>query len=368
MTRRVEGWFSLFVLLLVVGLAFVARGLREEPPAHAGSAASTRADGRRGFFLLLQELGFAPVEWRSAPGKLPRGEHLLWMPQRPHSWIPHGEGSNQVRVPVENLLPEHGLEHYRNFVEQGGTLIAPLDKEMLEFLRDELELPGAESLEFAGAGERGPRRVRLESGEQLELELDPARALRPLPPGSAARELWILENQPGATGPEALEALEIPCGSGRVVLLGEDGFLDNGKLRDAQHALAGVRLVEQFARGRQILFDEYCLGQWEPQSAFALSASPPVFLLSLHALALLVLFVWSRSFARAFPRDPPPLAAASPLERAEALARLWKSGARQRLAARALGRAAAARPARRQASAELETLARELEAPSAPRR
>jgi hypothetical protein len=366
MKRRVEGWFSLVVLLVVVGLAFVARGLREEPPPHAGSAASTRGDGRRGFFLLLQELGFAPQEWRSAPGKLPRGEHLLWMPARPRSWTPAEGGGSGVGAP--GLLPEHGLEHYRSFVEQGGTLIAPFDEEMLEFLRDDLELPGVEGLQLAQAGARETRRVRLESGEELELVIDPARALRPFQAGSSARELWVLENQPGGNGPEALEAVELPFGAGRVVLLGEDGFLDNERLRDAQHALAGVRLVEQLARGGQVLFDEYCLGLWEPQSAFSLSASPPVFLFSAHALALLVLFVWARSFARAFPRDPPPLAVASPLERAEALARLWKSGGRQRLAARALGRAATARPARRQAAGELEALAREIEAPSAPRR
>jgi hypothetical protein len=128
-----------------------------------------------------------------------------------------------------------------------------------------------------------------------------------------------------------------------------------------------VRLVEQLGRGGQLFFDEYCLGTWEPESALALSASPRVFLLSVHALALLLLFVWAHAFARAFPRDPPPLGATSPLERAEALARVWRSSGRTQLAVRALRRAAGARQARKSA-AELEALARELEAPPAARR
>jgi hypothetical protein len=205
--------------------------------------------------------------------------------------------------------------------------------------------------------------VRLDTGEELELELDAARVLRPFPAGSPWRELWMLENKAGEQGPENLVAVEFPCGAGRVVLLSEDGFLDNGEIRKAQHALAGVRLLEQLARGGQLLFDEYCLGTWEPESALALAASPRVFLIGVHALALLLLFVWARSFARAFPRDPPPLAAASPLERAEALARIWKSGRRTRLAVRALRREAEARRQRPARRAELERLARELEAP-----
>jgi hypothetical protein len=191
--------------------------------------------------------------------------------------------------------------------------------------------------------------------------------LRPFPAGSPWRELWLLEKQPGESGAEALVAVELPCGSGRVVLLSEDGFLDNSRIGKEQHALAGVRLVEQLARGGALYFDEYCLGLWEPTSALALSASPRVFLLTAHALLLLLLFVWARSFARAFPRDPPPRATTSPLERAQALARIWKQSGRTQLAVRALRRAAGQKPVRKSAATELEALARGLEAPSPPR-
>ncbi len=362
---RLEGWFSLIVLLLVLGLALVARGLHEDPEAHAHSVTSTEKDGRRGFFLLAQELGFAPVEWRRAPGELPRGEHVLWLPERPRAWRPEGikEGP-QADLP--SVLPNHGLENYRRFVEEGGTLVAPLNEDLLEFLSDDFGLSAAEGLELAPAHARERRRVRLDSGETLELEL--SAALRPLEAGSPGRELWLIEKQPGEKGPEDLAAVEFACGAGRVVLLGEDAFLDNGAIGKSQNALAGVRLLEQLARGGQLLFDEYCLGDWQPESTLALTASPRVFLLSAHALALLVLFAWARSFARAFPRDPPPLAATSPLERAESLARSWKAGGRPQLGVRALRRAAEGKRVRRTTAGELEALARQLEAPPGARR
>jgi hypothetical protein len=363
--RRIEGWFSLGVLLLVVGLALLAQGLRDDPEARVRSVTSTADAGRRGFFLLLQELGYEPVEWRRAPGELPRGEHLLYLPEWPVPWAPGKADENAE--PQPNLLPSHGLEHYRDFVEQGGTLIAPLSEDMVDFLKDDLGLADAEGLVFRKNGKREQRRVRLESGETLELSLDLALVLQPFPAGSPWRELWMLEKDQGEVGAEYLVAAELPLGAGRVVLLSEDKFLDNSEIGKAQHALAGVRLVEQLGRGGGLYFDEYCLGLWEPESALALSASPRVFLLSAHALALLALFVWARAFARAFPRDPPPLAATSPLERAEALARLWKSSGRSEAAARALRRAAGARHVRKATAGELESLARSLEDPSAAR-
>jgi len=363
MRRRIEAWVSLGVLLLVVGLAILAEGLREDPEAHAHSVTNTSDDGRRGYFLLLQELGFAPSEWRRAPRELPLGEHILWLPERPHPWQPKersGEGGESDLDP----LPGHGLEHYQRFVDQGGTLIAPLSAEMFNFLREDLELPGIESVRLPGAGTRESRRIRLESGEMLDLELDMSWAMNPFAAGSPGRELWLLEKKEGERGGESIVAAEFPCGAGRVVLLAEDRFLDNSRLGESQHALAGVRLVEQLSRGGQLLFDEYCLGAWEPESALALTASPRVFLFSAHAIVLLALFVWGQAFARAFPRDPPPLATASPLERAEALARIWRSSGRPQLAARALRRAAEAKRTRKSTAAELEALARELEAPS----
>ena len=325
---RFESWFSIVALLGVIGLAFVAQGLRGSPEAAAHSVASTEDNGRRGFFLLLRELGYAPIEWRSAPGSLPHGEHLLWLPQAPKPWKPRnetarGEGEHP------NLLPGHALANYTSFVEDGGTLVAPLSKEMLEFLTGEFGLAEAGLLELRGEGKRETRRVRLDSGEQLELSLDLSALVQPLPAGSPWREVWILEKNEGEAGAESLAALECPLGAGHVLLLSEDAFLDNAEIGKQQHALAGVRLVEQLSRGGQLLFDEYCLGTWEPESLFALAGSPRVFLLTVHSLLLLALFIWALAWARAFPRDPPALAASSPLERAQALARIWRSSGRE---------------------------------------
>ena len=94
----------------------------------------------------------------------------------------------------------------------------------------------------------------------------------------------MLEQEQGEDGPENLVAVEFDCGAGRVVLLSEDDFLDNDSIGKQQHALAGVRLLEQLARGGQLYFDEYCLGNWEPESTLSLVASPRVFLLGAHLL------------------------------------------------------------------------------------
>ncbi|MBK7641589.1 MAG: hypothetical protein IPJ19_00840 [Planctomycetes bacterium] len=357
--RRIEGWFSLAVLVAVLGLALVAQSLRDKPHGESHSVTSAEGDGRRGYFLLLQELGFQPLEWRSAPGKLPRGENLLWLPRRPEPWRPREETEPGPDQP--NLLPGHALSNYRNFVADGGTLVAAASDTLLEFLKEELGIAAVDEVSLRAQGERSKHSVRLESGEQLALELDERGLMHPFPAHSPWRELWIVENEESEHGPEDLAAAEIPYGAGRVVLLADDSFLDNDELRKEQNALAGVRLVEQLARGGRLYFDEYALGTWEPESALSLSASPQVFLFSAHALALLVLFLWARAYARAFPRDPPPRARASPLERAEALARLWKSSGRTRLAAQALRAAAQRWSGPRSAAAELEALAIELE-------
>jgi hypothetical protein len=114
----------------------------------------------------------------------------------------------------------------------------------------------------------------------------------------------------------------VPVGSGQLVLLGDDSFLANEKLRERDHALFAVRLAEEFARGGRILFDEYALGLWQPRTAITLLGSEHLLLATLQIVALLLLALWRSAWAREFPRDPRPLESASPLLRARALASL----------------------------------------------
>ena len=64
----------------------------------------------------------------------------------------------------------HATEHYAAFVERGGTLIVE-GVTGLAYLRDVLEIRGAEGLEITLLAGEGVRDVRLESGD---LPLEPA--------------------------------------------------------------------------------------------------------------------------------------------------------------------------------------------------
>ncbi len=352
--RRFEAWTSLVLLLLVVALALLAQTFTSAPNQLAKSVASTDDDGRRALLLVLQELGLHPAGWVRAPGSLPRGEHLVWLPQAPTPWHAHDEeagtsaSKDKPAAPRGTTLASHGLGHYRRFVEEGGTIVCALDAELRTFLETELGLEGLSDVALLPRGDDAPVRVRLGSGEELELELASDQAFRPLGADSPGRELWVARCGPDNAPRELPLAIALPLGAGRVVVLADDSFVRNDALQKRQNALAAVRLCEELGREGEVLFDEYALGVWEPESALGLSFSPRIALFSLHALALLALFVWSRAVSRAFPRDPLPLDAVSPLERARAQARLWRAAGRSSapLAARARGASAPRRAVR----------------------
>lgn len=320
----------------------------------ARSVGNTEDNGRRAAFLLLEELGFEPEVWNRRPGLLPRGAHVLVLPQVPLDAAEHAQRAVADEVEAETgdveageLEPEElgtdaadgesqdateavddaydlvraaGLRaprHYRRFLEQGGRVVVALDQAMLDFLRDELGLElfaGAEALEL----EPAPTRVELVAplgGEQLELDVAEPSRLDELGPGIVAESL---ANDPAG---EPL-VVEVPVGRGGLVLLASDSFLDNDALRDADHARLLVRLVEGLDRGGRLLFDESALGLARPESRVALAFTPDTRLLSLHALALLLAAVWLLAWPREFPRDPVPHAAVAPVARARAQASL----------------------------------------------
>ncbi len=117
-------------------------------------------------------------------------------------------------------------------------------------------------------------------------------------------------------------ALRVPLGAGSVVLLAWDGFLDNERIDDGDGALFLVRLVERLAPREPILFDEYPLGRWVPESKLAIAFGPRLGVLSVQLLLLVCCFAWRAAWVREFPRDPRPLETASPLARAQASASL----------------------------------------------
>jgi hypothetical protein len=338
----------LALMLLVLGLlVFLPSGASGvEKSAH-----SSRDSGRLAAFLLLEELGFEPRVWRSPPGDLPFGRHLLLLSEVPE------EPPGYVRLDEEELVDEEGApltppvglvsarrrrdpQHYRNFAEEGGTLLVPFTERHLEFLVDVVELYELEDLAWF-ADDLDPPVVP--AGRETELHLYTGEALQgndwrrasgsfaPLPLDAALESLA----DDAAGRPIVLRA---EVGRGAVIVVPGDGFLKNASLSDADRGLLLVRLVEEAAPGGQVLFDEYALGAWMPESPIELAFAPSAFRFTLHGLGLALLLIWAAAWSREFSRDPEPLSTVAPLSRAESQAGLLAAAGRWDLAGAQLRR------------------------------
>ncbi|MEW6074482.1 MAG: hypothetical protein AB1726_18040 [Planctomycetota bacterium] len=354
---------ALFFLLSLLLIGVLAAFLPADEEASGRRAFSADADGRHPAYLLLVSLGFRPERWTDAPGRLPAGAHLLLLPAAPPPPLgladapagdPAATGSRRRRDPL----------HYRRFLEEGGALLSGLDEGRREFLADELFLAGVADLavESSPAPDEAPARAVLATGEEIPLAPDLAERFAP---ATISSDFEVL-----AADEEGRPlAVERPVGRGRLVLLASDALLGRDEIGRAGHALLLVRLVEELAPGGRILFDDYALGDWRPDSPLALALAPGARAFTLHLLLLGLLAVWGAARPFPFPRDPEPLALVSPLTRVRAWAatlvrlRRWNllgtllvEGARRRpagLAAARLDRAVASEE-------DLERLGREL--------
>jgi hypothetical protein len=180
------------------------------------------------------------------------------------------------------------------------------------------------------------RTLRTESGEELRADWPENASFRDLARNGRVQPLWTAPRSESES--DEVLAVIVPVGSGRLVLLGDDGFLDNAHLREQDHALLAVRLAEHLRPGGRLLFDEFALGLWQPHTATSLATSPQLFLITGHLLLLAILFVWTRAWVKTFPRDPPPLSRISPLARARSRAALCERARRYDLLAGMLRR------------------------------
>lgn len=312
-------------LAIAVALALLAAGFAAMLPSAPRSETrhsveSVAPDGRRAAFALLEELGFEPRAWDERPGLLPAGRQVLWLPGVPiDPREREDEGEREIAADSDALdrAQADSLRapaHYRRFLERGGRVVAPLSPEMLDFLRESMELDGLDGCK-AEPFESAPGRVRTAAGEELDLELDTPWHLTELDPGLARTEL-------AASADGVPVALELPFGRGALVLLASDSFLDNSALRQSDNALFLVRLAEALAPEQGLLFDEHALGSWSESSALELAFSPDLRLATLHVLLIALLSTWALAWAREFPRDPAPFAVTSPLERARSVSAL----------------------------------------------
>jgi hypothetical protein len=347
--------FAIVLGVTLVALAIASQFLAPDSTSERGSAVSSQPHGRRALFLLLGDLGFRAQAWSDPPGALPRREALLWLaraPEHPTADKPTDEKpadekpvaekpavdkSATKRAPVDQGL--RALSHYKRFVEEGGTLLLPQGEFSRSFLIDTLGFADCADVHASRVAKPGVRRVHDDDGEELEVDVKEGGVLVLPDAGSRASVLW--------RGGDEVLAMSVPAGKGRVVVLGDDGFLANEAIGEHDHALLAVRLAEAFAPGKQILFDEYALGLEHPRTTVAILASPSLFLATLHVVVLLALLVLRSAWVREFPRDPAPLESASPLLRARTLGALLARACRFDVLARSLRDGVASRLDRR---------------------
>ncbi len=331
---RVLGAGALLFLLLMGLLLALLPGRGEQ---RAYSVFSTRPDGLRALFLMLEELGFSDLPRTQPPGELRGGGDLLVLfdvpPEPPARSLDTGAGADAS--PPRRI---RDLQHYRRFVDEGGKLLLLLrgdEERELGFLGESLGLEELAGMELAPRTEDAPLQVRMSSGATFVLSRSGERRLagvrdrtgdRPGRSEVLAREL---------DGPPV--AVRVGVGSGAlIVLLLPPELFSNESLAEQDHALFFVRLLEELRPFERIVFDEYALGGWTPRSPLELAFGPGTIVLSAHLLAFLLLLLWRSAWTGPFARDPVALRAVSALSRAQGLAGLLERAGRRELLARLL--------------------------------
>lgn len=332
---RLERAGAIAIGVLVLAFALLTQVVGEPPESVQGSVASTQPEGRRALFLLFGSLGYVPEAWRKFPGALPPGEHVVWLASAPRasdSGDEDGEDDEddeadepQEDDPARERLPHASLDfrslrHYRRFVESGGTIVLPFGPRAKEFLVEDLGCEPCREIERADNPEWSNVAVHTSSGETWSADWGSLSTFESLDPASDVRELW--RGGPSGEAEEERLALQVPLGDGRVIVLGDDAFLENEKLGAKDHAILAVSLFEEVSRGGRLLFDEFAIGLWEASTPIAIATGPSLVLATAHVLVLLLLLAWRAGWTLRFPRDPVPLAQASPILRARSLASL----------------------------------------------
>lgn len=293
------GWMGptlLAMALLLIGLMALG-GTSSDA---TGSVGSAERDGRLAGFLLLEDLGHAPELWLQPPGELPAGPHQVWLSAAP---VFHAERDVELAdddpLAAARSSGPAGTLRYREFMEQGGTLVLPATERIALFLEAELELEPEPILAWQ----------REQPGRLIETALE-QRGFQTL----AGTD--VVEHYAG----DELLATEVPVGAGSYVLIPAGDYLDNEHLGEGDNAFLLTHLAGRCAAGGRLLFDEHALGLAVGPTSTGLALSSQGLLLTVHLALLLLVLCWRAAWVREFPRDPAPLDRVSPLARVRSLA------------------------------------------------
>lgn len=329
MKGRAQKWLNigLAVTLLVFVLlvqSLEPAGTQEAEDPSLGNYADP---GRRAAYLLLEQLGFGVEPWQLPPSALPRGGATIVMPDVPRSVFGRESSSDLPDSPLaetagqQSSLDIHLPVHYRRFLDAGGVLFASAEEGMLKFLATDLKLSDVQDLtrsevESAESVLTSGGRLVVDSTWQFDGDLP------------EAFSVWAVADN------GAPQIVSLAAGRGELVLFADNSLLSNAALRDGDEGLLLVRAIEEFDRSGRILFDEYSLGRWSPQSSTELAFSGRFVQLTVQLLVLLALFVWRLGWVGRFPRDPEPFELLSPLSRVRAQAHLIERAERYDLLGR----------------------------------
>jgi hypothetical protein len=101
----------------------------------------------------------------------------------------------------------------------------------------------------------------------------------------------------------------VPRGSGEIWFLHRPGVLRNGPMRRADNAIFASRLADAMLADRpgRLVFDEYCHGLRDRPTVAALLFRPPMLAITIQALGLTMLILWSVAprFGPIRPTPPP---------------------------------------------------------------
>ena len=304
--------FLLVVLFFLIVASTLLSGGSGSQGA-SGSVFSNASRGRRAALLLLQELGFEARSWAREPGFLGvdhsvRGSVLFLSAKPPE---PLAAGTQLERGEDLGLRDR---AHYLRYMEEGGTIVCRTQSDILWFFGEDLGIETIQRLHKALGEDESSLRSEsaiLPTEEELDLEW---KILPQVFDEGADLDVEIFladkEDRP--------IACSFGFDRGRLLLLNRklDPF-SNHALDQDDNALLLVRIVDFFGAQGPILFDEYALGLWQPETPLQMAFTPRSLLFTLHAAFFFGLLLLRAAWVRSFPRDPLALESIAPLSRAQ---------------------------------------------------
>ena len=324
----------LFILAAV--LASLSGERRSDEMLRRPSTFFTDPSGARALLLVMRKLLPAAEQWRKPLTQLP-------LPDKPHA--------ASTLIVASPLLPLSKAEaaHLDRWLSHGGQLILASSDDWPVRQRTANQ-----------SGDKPPREQENKSNaKKLSYLLTHAPALQwsksrrintsevngpSIPSGplnirwqqhfSATGEAKVL----AAASDNAVLALEIPIGQGRIVAIADPTVMNNRALRAAENAVWLVTLAATWGNG-VVYFDEHHHGFGVKKSAISLawafSKTPWGWCVGqIAAAGLLYIFVYRRRFGRI--SEPPAPTHSNPLELVDARAGIFHAAGAQRLATQSI--------------------------------